>query len=626
MNKSFNKKRITNKSSKYNKHKHKYSGGFPKKVNYFGILTQLISNKFTYLDSVKALIKSKGELSIANKLLTNKTFYIDPEYIKYNNIFQQLIDMDFPFHIAFPALLISNWNVSNAVELILDERVKPMTPMNSNSINTLRRMGFLLLDSWLVLLDTGGSIEKARNILMNQSKLINNYNQLIEMGFLQADIERVLTFTKDIHRAIEILTVSKTHNYANKPQPNLLKSISRKAPPVFKYQPQFMKLVDMGFSKIDAEKALLQTNGNFDMAIEILISNQLPKTTLPTRTRIPPPPQAVVPRIRIPPPPQAVVPLIPPPPQAVVPRIPPPPQAVVPRIRIPPPPQAVVPRIRIPPYTPPHQQQLTQLLEMGYIKPDAEKALMDTNGNLDMAIELLIQRQQPISTLSRLKSKRRSSSYSRPRSMRRIIGKYFEHQNSMASCGRHALNHLLGGSYFTFSRISNNQYNVLDLNRPPLEYPVNLQQFCYTMNYYLSTIIEGNDEFVCLDYENYNESLLRAALCLFNYRMDGTYLSYHKMLEHIRFHNEWKLLVNESGSPQGGHWVAICKYVGDNNIYYFNSLRQNVEIYSSIRDFENRYNRYSGQYYVVEPYRTKTYKNPFVTLYQGPLVYNRYVD
>lgn len=583
MHNSFNKKRIINKSSKYN-NKHKHSGGFQKKVNYFGILTQLISNKFTYLDSVKALIKSKGELSIANKLLTNKTFYIDPEYIKYNNLLQQLIDMDFPTHIAFPALMAANWNISNAVELILDKRVKSMTPMNSNAINTLRRMGFLLLDSFLVLLDTGGSIEKARNILMNQSKLINNYNQLIEMGFLQADIERVLTSTKDIHRAIEILTVSKTHNFANKP-------ISRKAQPVFKYQSQLMKLLDMGFPKIDSEKALLKTNGNFDMAIEILISNQFQKKPLSPRLmqRIPPP------------------------------------QHVAQRTRIPPPPQAVVPRIRIPQYTP-HQQQLKQLLEMGYNKPDAEKALIETNGNINMAIELLIQRQQPISTRSRSKSKRKSSPYSRPRSMRRIIGKYFEHQNSMASCGRHALNHLLGGAYFTFSRISNNQYNVLDLNRPPLEYPVNLQQFCFTMNYYLSTIIEGNDEFVCLDYENYNESLLRAALCLFNYRMDGTYLSYHKMLEYIRFHNEWKLLVNESGSPQGGHWVAICKYTGDNNIYYFNSLRQNVEIYSSRRDFENRYNRYSGQYYVVEPYRTKTYKNPFVALYQGPLLYNRYVE
>jgi len=263
---------------------------------------------------------------------------------------------------------------------------------------------------------------------------------------------------------------------------------------------------------------------------------------------------------------------------------------------------------------------------MGYSKPDAEKALIDTNGNLDMAIELLIQKQQQQSN-TRSKSKRKSISYSRPRSMRRIIGKYFEHQNSMASCGRHALNHLLGGAYFTFSHIYNNRYNVLDLNRPPLTYPVNLQQFCYTMNYYLSTIIEGNDEFVCLDYENYNESLLRAAMCLFNYRMDGTYLSYHKMLDYIKYHsNEWKLLVNESGSSQGGHWVAICKYAGDNNIYYFNSLRQNVEIYISDRDFENRYNRYSGQYYVVEAYRTKTYKNPFVALYQGPLLYNQYVE
>ena len=90
------------------------------------------------------------------------------------------------------------------------------------------------------------------------------------------------------------------------------------------------------------------------------------------------------------------------------------------------------------------------------------------------------------------------------------------------------------------------------------------------------------------------------------------------MLEYIRYHsNEQKLLVNESGSPQGGHWLAICKYAGDNNIYYYNSLRQNIEMYTSARDFENRYNQYSGQYYVVEPYQTKTYKNPFVTLYQG---------
>ena len=568
---SIHRKRIPKNYSKYNRHKH--SGGLKKKVNYLDILNSLISNKFTYFDSVKALIKSKGELSIAMNILTNKLFYIDTEYIKYNNVLQQLIDMEFPFHIAFPALLTAHWNVSKAVELILDKRVQATRLMNPNDINTLRRMGFLLLDSGLALLDTDGNMDKARNILMNQSKLVNIYNQLIEMGFLQADIERVLTSTKDIHRAIEILTYKH-------PIPKSSRSLSRKAPPVFKYQQQLIKLVDMGFSKIDVEKALLQTNGRFDMAIEILISNQFQKKTL--SPRLPP--------------------------------IPPPPQLAQ-RTRIQPP-----PRIRISPY----QQQLNQLLEMGYSKPNTEKALIDANGDINIAIELLIQKQQPQQQQRRTRSK--SKSKSRIRSMRRIIGKYFEHQNSMASCGRHALNHLLGGTYFTFSPISNNRYTVFDLNRPPVQ-PVNLQQFCFTMNYYLSTIIEGNDEFVCLDYENYNESLLRAALCLFNYRMDGTYLSYHKMLDYIKSHsNEWKLLVNESGSPQGGHWVAICKYTGDNNIYYFNSLRQKVEIYSSSRDFENRYNRYSGQYYVVEPYRTKTYKNPFVALYQGPLLYNRYVE
>ena len=59
---------------------------------------------------------------------------------------------------------------------------------------------------------------------------------------------------------------------------------------------------------------------------------------------------------------------------------------------------------------------------MGYSKPNAEKAIIDANGDISMTIELLIQRQQPSRTRSRTKSKRKSSSYSRPRSMRRIIG------------------------------------------------------------------------------------------------------------------------------------------------------------------------------------------------------------
>lgn len=42
--------------------------------------------------------------------------------------------------------------------------------------------------------------------------------------------------------------------------------------------------------------------------------------------------------------------------------------------------------------------------------------------------------------------------------------------------------------------------------------------------------------------------------------------------------------------------------------------------YTSVRDFETKYNRYSGQYYVVKPYRTKTYTNPFVALCQVPYV------
>ena len=209
---------------------------------------------------------------------------------------------------------------------------------------------------------------------------------------------------------------------------------------------------------------------------------------------------------------------------------------------------------------------------------------------------------------------------------------YFEHQSSPLSCGRHALNHLLGGEFFTFSNTKKARETPLNLDEPPICYDscepkgqVNLQQLCYTMKKQHAQLVEQPDtdahqEFTCLASENYNESLLRVALCIFNYKMAGTYVDNDEILGYIRSHDkEWKLLVNENGSVQGGHWVAYCKYEHTDTVYYFNSLLKNVRTFENIGEFAHYCGQRTGdQFYIVEEYETREYKNPLRHVYAFP--------
>ena len=206
---------------------------------------------------------------------------------------------------------------------------------------------------------------------------------------------------------------------------------------------------------------------------------------------------------------------------------------------------------------------------------------------------------------------------------------YFEHQPSGLSCGRHALNHLLGGEFFTFSNTKKARETPLNLDKPPICYDscepkgqVNLQQLCYTMRTRFVELVDQVDtdehqEFTCLAIENYNESLLRVALCLFNYKMAGTYVDNEDIVAYIRSHaKEWKLLVNEGGSLQGGHWVAYCKYEHDDAVYYFNSLLKKVKTFANIGEFAKYCDTRTGdQFYIVEEYETREYKNPLHHVY-----------
>lgn len=173
---------------------------------------------------------------------------------------------------------------------------------------------------------------------------------------------------------------------------------------------------------------------------------------------------------------------------------------------------------------------------------------------------------------------------------------YFEHQSSMASCGRHALNNLLQRNAFSFSTDVDEE---LDLSTPPEPLStVNLHQLCLTMRARLSSKLKKNDmkkqilsEFECFDFENHSFSLLVSALSLFNHALempsnDKEFIAQTLLsLESV----DWKMIVNENGSVRGGHWVAVIKNKGTPAVYYFNSLRDNVKIYRTTRDFVDQY-------------------------------------
>ena len=193
----------------------------------------------------------------------------------------------------------------------------------------------------------------------------------------------------------------------------------------------------------------------------------------------------------------------------------------------------------------------------------------------------------------------------------RNYGKYFRHQEEIASCGRLALNHLMQRELFTFSTEPGYK-NIMNLDVQP-ESPINLHQLCYTMRDALKDTEGLHDEFVCQRHENHSINLMMAALSICKYRMmelpdtnksiiTGTVKSKYDVGDAVSV--EWKILINENGLPNSGHWVIACKYAGDIGIYYFNSLRHSVEKYASAESFIRDYINRTGdrtQFAMIEP-------------------------
>jgi hypothetical protein len=194
-------------------------------------------------------------------------------------------------------------------------------------------------------------------------------------------------------------------------------------------------------------------------------------------------------------------------------------------------------------------------------------------------------------------------------------GLYFEHQDMMASCGRHALNNLLQRAAFTFEH--DDGVPMLNLTAPPPKGPINLHQLCLTMNKKLqkthSTAIR--DEFECLSYENHSISLLMAALSLVNHSMENPSNDKDTVsatLLSLGAASEWKMLINENGSPRGGHWTAVIKNGDDPAVYYLNSLKNKAVTYSTIQDFVDRFiqQEFSSRIQFAFVERVANYVNP----------------
>ena len=194
-------------------------------------------------------------------------------------------------------------------------------------------------------------------------------------------------------------------------------------------------------------------------------------------------------------------------------------------------------------------------------------------------------------------------------------GLYFEHQDMMASCGRHALNNLLQRAVFTFEH--DDGIPMLNLTAPPPKGSINLHQLCLTMNKKLQKKHSSpiRDEFECLSNENHSISLLMAALSLVNHSMENPSNDKDTVsatLLSLGAASEWKMLVNENGSPRGGHWTAVIKNGDDPAVYYLNSLKNKVVTYSTIQDFVDRFiqQEFSSRIQFAFVERVANYVNP----------------
>jgi hypothetical protein len=157
-------------------------------------------------------------------------------------------------------------------------------------------------------------------------------------------------------------------------------------------------------------------------------------------------------------------------------------------------------------------------------------------------------------------------------------------EGGSSGCGRHALNNLFGAKYFTAYK-DKESYTIDEIKEAveklSTDNPLDLQRLCgYLYDHPFSGIESVNesdeeaiDDLLCPDNENYNATVLVAALRFFGYNLQIENLG--QLSRTINQPDTFGILINT-----GGHWITVRKYEG--KIYKLDSLIQEAVEFSDI--------------------------------------------
>ena len=182
--------------------------------------------------------------------------------------------------------------------------------------------------------------------------------------------------------------------------------------------------------------------------------------------------------------------------------------------------------------------------------------------------------------------------------------KALERQDSVLSCGRHALNNLLRGPFFSFSvkdsepvRLKDSEHVSLKslmpktLVVPPEGGPINLHKLCRIMVEEFREVFAGDPNY-CRTDELHDITLLNAALNLRGCVSTGKHFTSGAEFDEFvrdssrkKLKEELYLLVNLGGN----HWVAVRKYGDSDTLYLYDSLESKVITFDSIEEFKREY-------------------------------------
>jgi hypothetical protein len=169
-------------------------------------------------------------------------------------------------------------------------------------------------------------------------------------------------------------------------------------------------------------------------------------------------------------------------------------------------------------------------------------------------------------------------------------GGLVEGQEGGLGCGRHALNNLFGAVYFTASERAES-YTIDEIktavDKLSEDNPLDLQRLCgYLFDHPFSGIRSVEDpesdaieHLLCPDNENYNVTVLVAALRFLGYNLQIENLGKLSMI--INQPDTFGILINT-----GGHWITVRKYEGE--IYKLDSLIKSAEKISDIDNIRTK--------------------------------------